>query len=314
MTSRLRSLLALALLATGVAHAETQFRIDRFTSNHAWNANSWILSSDVGLVLIDGQMLKGDAKRLAAMLKTYEKPLAGVIITHPHPDHFLGLAELRRQLGEFAIIAGADSAASFDQARDRFIGWARDVYGDDIETDVVPATRIIESDTTLELAGITLKLDRFGAGESVDHLMVYQPDRKLLFTGDVVMYGSHHYVGEGRSKQLLTQLMTLKRDYAGVARLFPGHGDPSQISPIDDLIDYVQQSRSTFQEISSMESNHHPSEPRLSDSARKQFVDRMAAAYPTLGDFGIGVRQILSMNLSGLEMELLANSPETAAP
>jgi len=312
MKQRILSLLALVLIGTGMARADAGFRVDRFTSNLAWNANSWILESETGLVLIDAQMLRGDAARLAAMLKAYGKPLAGVIITHPHPDHFLGLAELKRRLGDFPILGGTDTGAQMEAARAQFLAWARDVYGDDVEDEGVPLTRTIDADTRVELAGIPLFLDRFGAGEAGDHLVVYQPDRKLLFTGDVVMAGSHHYVGEGRSAQLLAQLKAIRTDYAEAARLFPGHGDPVRLAAVDDGIGYVETARAVFEDLAAQAVNRHESGRRLTDDARKAFIDRMAAAYPGLGDFGLPPREMLALNLGGLERELLGTEAAAA--
>ncbi len=301
----LTALLLLISSTTIAQQQQPQFRVDRFTSNYAWNANSWILESESGLVLIDAQLLRSDVKHLAAMLRSYGKPLAGVIITHPHPDHFLGLTELRRQMGDFPIIGSGVADSVLEGMHKQFLGWATPVYGDDVETELTHMTQLLDKDTKLELAGITLHIDLVGPGESADHLVIYQPDRKLLFTGDVTMHHAHHYVGEGRSRKMLAQLAHIKSTYSELSRIMPGHGDPGRLAILDDQAAYVRKLQQTFDALANVASNHDKSGGRLSDEARKKFIDQVTAAYPTLSDFGIPLDQMVMMNLAGLEREFM---------
>jgi glyoxylase-like metal-dependent hydrolase (beta-lactamase superfamily II) len=56
--------------------------------------NSYLIEGEGGVVSIDAPMLVSDARAYCARLEALRKPLAGVLLTHPHPDHYNGLTEL----------------------------------------------------------------------------------------------------------------------------------------------------------------------------------------------------------------------------
>ena len=53
--------------------------------------NAYLIGTPEEVVAIDATFLLSDARDLRATLDEIGKPLAGVFITHPHPDHEMGL-------------------------------------------------------------------------------------------------------------------------------------------------------------------------------------------------------------------------------
>jgi glyoxylase-like metal-dependent hydrolase (beta-lactamase superfamily II) len=56
--------------------------------------NSFLVEGDDAVVAVDAPLLLSDAHAFRARLDALRKPLAGVLITHPHPDHYNGVTQL----------------------------------------------------------------------------------------------------------------------------------------------------------------------------------------------------------------------------
>ena len=56
-------------------------------------ATTHIIETDDGLVVIDAQQFVSGAKEAIAYVRSLNKPVRRLIISHGHPDHWLGLGE-----------------------------------------------------------------------------------------------------------------------------------------------------------------------------------------------------------------------------
>jgi glyoxylase-like metal-dependent hydrolase (beta-lactamase superfamily II) len=56
--------------------------------------NSFIIEGVRSLVLVDTQFVLSEASMVADRIAALQKPLAAILITHPHPDHYNGLASI----------------------------------------------------------------------------------------------------------------------------------------------------------------------------------------------------------------------------
>lgn len=301
--------LGLCLMLVLSASQAAAPKIHRFTSNTAWNVNSWLLESEQGLVLIDAQMLAGDAARLAAFVKSFDKPLAGVIITHPHPDHFLGLSPLKEALGSFAIYSTEATADGLAPAVDTYMTWAPASYGDDVLSSYPAVTHRLRDTTELTLAGMTLQVVDFGPGEGAGHAVVYEPLGGALFSGDVTMHHSHYYVGEGRSAQVLAQFERLRNTFPKATMIYSGHGDPARPSIIDDHIEYVNFVRQLATTLLADPENIDAQSGALTGAASAAFSQGVKRKYGAWSDYGLPFDMLMGMNLAGLQRELGNKAP-----
>jgi glyoxylase-like metal-dependent hydrolase (beta-lactamase superfamily II) len=69
--------------------------------------NSYLVEGAEGVVAIDAPLLLSDGRAFRARLEALRKPLLGVLVTHPHPDHYNTIGELLAG-EEVPVIAHAD--------------------------------------------------------------------------------------------------------------------------------------------------------------------------------------------------------------
>src|SRR5262245_38704990 len=60
--------------------------------------NSYLVEGTNGVVVIDGMLTVSDARAARRALDDIGKPVLAGIVTHAHPDHYAGFAELLRGL------------------------------------------------------------------------------------------------------------------------------------------------------------------------------------------------------------------------
>src|SRR2546426_10364587 len=56
--------------------------------------NSYLVEGSDGVVAIDAPLLLADGRAFRARLEALHKPLLGVLVTHPHPDHYNTITDL----------------------------------------------------------------------------------------------------------------------------------------------------------------------------------------------------------------------------
>ena len=54
--------------------------------------NSYVIEGSEGLIIVDGQLTVSDARAVRAVVDGFDRPVAAMIITHGHPDHYAGAA------------------------------------------------------------------------------------------------------------------------------------------------------------------------------------------------------------------------------
>src|SRR4051812_20569536 len=67
--------------------------------------NAYVIESPSEVVVVDATLAVPDGRALGERVRTLGKPLAGVVITHAHPDHYGGLVELLRVCGDVPAFA-----------------------------------------------------------------------------------------------------------------------------------------------------------------------------------------------------------------
>ncbi len=247
----------------------SEYRIHTYTAAEAGLlVNSYLVETTDGVVLVDANLLLSDVRALAARITALRKPLLGVFVTHPHPDHFNGLPVLAGD--EVPVYATADVADTIARIADAKRAQWQPVYGDEWpDRHRVPDHRLSTGDL-VELDGLRFILRAVGAAESHADSYLTLDDR--AFIGDLAFHGTHPYTADGHTGRWLTALDTLTGALDG-ATLYPGHGAPGDIGMLADQRRYLMMYRETVGRLAA-------GAPTLTDVQRGELAAVMTRFLP----------------------------------
>jgi glyoxylase-like metal-dependent hydrolase (beta-lactamase superfamily II) len=200
--------------------------------------NSYLVDGPDGIVVVDGQLTVADARRVRAAIDATGRPVAGMVLTHGHPDHYAGAGVLLDGLDApiVATSAVAEVIERDDALKDSVVGpmmgaeWPRSRRLPDEVADPGAAVR---------LGGLELTVRPLGPGEShADTLWAL--DERIVFSGDVAYDGMHAYLADGRHGEWIRLLTELEAELAGDVQLHPGHGAPTDTSVLARQRTYVE--------------------------------------------------------------------------
>jgi glyoxylase-like metal-dependent hydrolase (beta-lactamase superfamily II) len=278
-----RWLLAAWLLGAGssVAFAQSHLQLRIFTSSpNGFSVNSTLVYGDKDAILIDSQFLLSEAHRLAAMILESGKNLTTVYVTHPHPDHYFGLAVIKQAFPNAKLVALPATVAGIKAGwGPRYKFWSA-TYGNNLPADpVIPEELAVN---TLTLEGQTLEIVGGLTGDSPkNNSYVWIPSMKAVVAGDIVFSGSHFVVPKTHDEWL----QTLDR----IAALHPviviaGHqkaGAPTDASTIEFMKQYMRDFDESVASSKSADELRAKMKDRYPDLALETLLDSGSrAAFP----------------------------------
>jgi glyoxylase-like metal-dependent hydrolase (beta-lactamase superfamily II) len=197
------------------------YRIDRI-AGQIMPVNSFVVHGPDGLVVVDGMLTISDAVLVRQAIDDADVPLAGVVITHPHPDHYAGLIHIVGD-HEVPIIATSEVAAVIqrdDKIKDAVVG---PMMGPEWPRRRLFPNHTVGDGDTVTLGGLTLRVRSLGPGESFADT-IWELDDATLFVGDVAYNGMHAYLADGQWQHWLDVIDRLDHDLPSTATLHVGHG------------------------------------------------------------------------------------------
>ena len=232
------------------------------------SANSMIVGED-GLIIVDpGHAPALSAKVRAEFERISSKPVAAIIFTHGHGDHFGGAAAFLDEGRDIPIWAranfGAEMRANLEAG---LTSWRRpaETQGGDLPLDqqirfngpvqamtprqraammaegarrmVRPTHRFAEEQIELTIAGVPLKLVA-APGETSDQLYIWLPEDRVLFAGDNLFHTwPNVYPLRGADRSIRDWADSLDKMIQEEPRfVVAGHGNPLLENPVEQLI------------------------------------------------------------------------------
>jgi glyoxylase-like metal-dependent hydrolase (beta-lactamase superfamily II) len=187
--------------------------------------NAFLVHGPRGITVVDGMLTVTDARKVRGVLDASGAELAGVVITHPHPDHYAGLAHIVGD-HDVPIVAATDVDAVIrrdDEMKETIVG---PMMGEEWPDKRMFANRTVDDGDTVTLGGLDLRVRSLGPGESFADTM-WELDQDTLFVGDVAYNGMHAFLADGQWTHWLDVIDQLDRDLPSSATLHVGHGPPA---------------------------------------------------------------------------------------
>ena len=219
-------------------------------ANRNFISNAAFVVTPAGVVVIDALGSPALAEELIqAIGRITSQPIRHLVVTHYHADHIYGLqsfqalgATITAHRGGQSYLHSDTAALRLQASREELAPWIDD------RTRLVPADRWIDGPTRFTLGGVDFLLQPLGPAHTPEDLVVFLPQTRVLFAGDVVFRGRIPFVGladSGRWVEALDRLIGFD------ARLVvPGHGPASTTAQFDLQLtrDYLQHLRQTMAE------------------------------------------------------------------
>jgi glyoxylase-like metal-dependent hydrolase (beta-lactamase superfamily II) len=267
-------------------------QIHVFTSPEpAFLVNSFILETQNGVVVIDAQFLVSEARKLKQKVEQLGKPLLGVIVTHPHPDHFNGVSILCENLDVpiYATQSTLDGIQAVEASKREF--W-KQTYGDDYPDSTTFPNRIVSSKQKLIIDGVNLVIDDLGAGEASDITVIYLPTEQVLIASDLLYHRVHPWLAESRSNAWIEQINYVKTTYADAEIVYAGHGSEGSLQALDQQLEYIRFFQALVDE-------NLTATGAIEGNAKAQIKQTMQTRYP-----GYPLEFLIEMNIDGVAKEL----------
>lgn len=199
-----------------------EFAIERIEGD-VMTVNSFLVHAPDGLVVIDGQLTVSDAAKVRAAVEATGRNLAGVLITHPHPDHYAGAGLIA---GGAPIIATPQVESVIRRDDDEKAAIVSAMMGDQWPMQRRFPDQLVNPGNTVDIAGLRFRVTESGPGEShADTLWWLDPD--TVFAGDIAYNQMHAYLFDAHYASWLAALAELEAQISDDVMLYLGHGEPA---------------------------------------------------------------------------------------
>src|SRR5262249_22475892 len=201
--------------------------VHRFDQKRPFPVNAYIVEGKDGVVIVDATLTVSSSKELRRQAGAIGKPIKAVLLTHPHPDHYAGLAAVTTGL-DIPIVAqaGVDDVVRRDDAqKNSTVG---PLFGDEWPKERVFPNQRIGDGTRLDFGpGLAFTAVDIGPAESHhDSLFILEGDRPRAFIGDLAYDLMHSYMADGENESWRKAIARLQSELPEDMTLIVGHGAP----------------------------------------------------------------------------------------
>jgi glyoxylase-like metal-dependent hydrolase (beta-lactamase superfamily II) len=228
--------------------------IERFAGREA-SVNAYIIRNPSHAVIVDSLRNREEASELARRVRSFGVSVQAILLTHGHPDHYIGCRTLKEAFPTARILVASEAIKAdvigFSTWMES-VGWldkqpqmkvkglgAPEGFDYAAQIEKIGADRLVmEGGGELEIRS------DYPATECGHMSTISVPARKTLLTGDLTYHGVHAWAGQGVLRDHLSNwvrvLGDLKSTYQDPATVvLPGHGPPSDRTLFDQMRVYL---------------------------------------------------------------------------
>lgn len=233
-------------VAGAQAPAPAPFTAHQLKPNVYWveggGGNSGIIIGDKGVIVVDAKTTAAGGKELLDNIaKITPKPVTTVILTHSDGDHVNGLA---------SFPAGITVIAHENNKKEQQAALAAGGRGAP-PADHLPTQAVSKNRENLKVDGVKFELLHWVPAHTSGDLVVYLPDQKIVFTGDIIATQLPdpliHLEKNGSSEGWITTtkgIVALNSD-----QFVPGHGDVQTKAAIQKRLADTEAKRAKIKDL-----------------------------------------------------------------
>jgi glyoxylase-like metal-dependent hydrolase (beta-lactamase superfamily II) len=188
--------------------------------------NAYLVETAAGVVAVDSLLTVSESRAMRQALERLGKPLQAALLTHSHPDHYAGLAQLVAG-DDVPIIAPQgviDTIARDDAAKDTIVG---PMFGEEWPGRRIFPNTPIRDGESVTFDGVRFTVIDLGPSESPhDSPWILGADAQTVFLGDQIYDHKHCYLADGFHREWLANIATLRERFPKDTIFHIGHGGP----------------------------------------------------------------------------------------
>jgi glyoxylase-like metal-dependent hydrolase (beta-lactamase superfamily II) len=244
--------------------------------------NAGVVIGEEGVLVIDPQATPIMAEDVLAKIRTVtDKPVTHILLTHYHAVRVFGA----HAYGAREIMASADTRdliverGEQDKASEigRFPRLFRGL--DSVPEGLIWPTITFEGSMTLWFGELEIQIRQMGRGHTKGDTVVWLPEHRVLFSGDLVEYGATPYTGDAYLRDWPVTLERLRQ--LDPAMIVPGRGAALRTPPtVKEGLDGTRDFLITL--FSSVKAGVDADKP-----LRTIYHDTVSAMRPRFGDWVI---------------------------
>jgi cyclase len=217
-----------------------------------WGANQGIVTTSEGCVVVDTGFTASSARSLLREARRRgSAPVRLVLNTHDHSDHVFGNSVFDEEASPVILAHANCKARLLELGRERMGGYRR--FDARLKSEltglrICPPQVTYREGAELTMGETTFRLvhPRRRAHTSGD-TMVFMPEEKVLFAGDVVWVGYHPNLEDADIEGWLKALEAISRMNPDL--IVPGHGPVADKRCIAPLARYLRRFDASFRKL-----------------------------------------------------------------
>jgi glyoxylase-like metal-dependent hydrolase (beta-lactamase superfamily II) len=239
--------------------------------------NAFIIETANELVIVDTTLTMSDSKALRRKADELKKSIAGIILTHGHPDHVAGTYNIAPE-GDVPIYSLSSVKKLMEETEQAKHKQWSSIFGSEWIPKWIYPSEIVKDGDTVKIADLQFNVLDIGSGGDCDANSIWLLDEEsnVAFIGDFIYSNNHTYMNDG---SILRWLANLER-YSPILKKFltyyVGHGPSCDFSAISKQREYFLTYCSNVLKITE-------GTGIFNDDTRKIFEQEMISAFPNYG-------------------------------
>lgn len=262
-----------------------QPKIHTYTSAEPMlKVNAFIVETENELVIVDTTLTMSDSKALKKLADSLHKPIAGIIITHGHPDHIAGTLNIAPN-GEVPIYALASVKQLMEDTEQmKHQQWSA-MFGDEWVPKWIYPNTIVSDRDKINIAGLDFEVLDIGSGGDCDANAIWllHGENPVAFIGDFIYNNNHTYMADGSILRWLGNLSKYEDILRNFNTYYIGHGEACDFSAIARQKEYFLTYCAELLKATN-------GSAIFNDATRKEFENAILSKYPSYGcQFMVGL-------------------------